>query len=1402
MPSAGDVWTLGSPARGAPGCEPQRGYQIQDDVELAAAFPEVGVSFWFRFGEGEGDDGAGAPTGTTHTKVPQCMVRMHNADGVSAEMTTGRGVHTGDHSNYLSVLIRDSSGNVAEAATYAAIRDGRWHFVRWRLSSESRAFKLEIDDSPMILKHTTIPSIISYTKHRADGLPPPPMTVDFGFHSAASMKPISGVISEIRLVQLPTPQHPSIRVLRQYYLEGEAPFRDLAPPLSPAVPSGMGPALHAVGEGHELLSMDLPVARLFMDGYSSAICMGSRFCDVGKSIGLCTWKFHLSSATPKQQTLCDIKGLGAQRFIIILNSNSHGNFNLDRIWVRLTDIDGMSFDAVGVHNISTGKWHHLVVSINIENKQSPISLQVDDNKLLFDTAVEGSQDTLRSFGAFETMLLGCALEGCPVAQSFRGFIQSLDIEAERDFRICFDESRGNTSCDLVSGMPIALICPLWRRNKEVSAVLNLDRGGHVLFSDTNFGEQAAENFSLQLWLSTTNKAHQTLCSAFTAKNFEVKADDGTLQNPYAGITCFSIDLNYVDGGAEVSKSTLKITDLDGRILEVVFNTTGLCDGKWHYFCLSVICSKKGIVEVQIDGANVATTKRICEQPHNFGKWSKLLVGATYSQGELRSFFSGDICELRLLQNQRLFAYWPMNQGAGLAIMDEVGQAHGKPIMCTWKPPTAPFRRTHLYLNSNACVVLEPPKQLWESLSKNRGASIEACILAVSSESQSTLFSLADSRSGQSLTVALNTDALCCPSEATLSFRLKDAYGNGLLAHAKNLHIFDGTFHHITWRVPYGVATGLAVQLIIDGVMIPTADLFVRGAVLKGLRATDHPLILGALCRPSVIAGVTDCYEGFLSFVRVWGGEDAELLLDMPLNDGLTSAGIVSDLSQNRNLGHLRGTVWMPLNATEGPTTIPSFQGVDSCMNLGTLGETGQFLECLTIDMWLQITQEDEKRVAPDASGRCCNRTTQPDLLPAKTSGIIGGFDGRGLGFAICFDLETEKAILVLRDLDNKRLVVEAGGELRDSVWHRLTVEILSAQRGEVKLYVDGHSKPVTVLEAEHPSRFAEFESDIYLGGVSTPVGLIRPFSGFIQNLRILTHTYSVQGHWPLRNNALDTSGNENHARNVNTKYKLVDWDGTEPSSIVYFGSEHLATMKQREVSRSAVCECSSWDPKDPGFRPVYVLRPLNDPGVGWKASGPAPQWVELDFGRTPEGEVSFSLTGVNLVFSSDSPGILHFEVHAGDNETMVLLCRRKVFIENKAAVHCRCAPIMENVTRVRVIVAESPSVPACHRVKCLGYSDDAETAVEGCKVEHKVVERLRSRQRVADLLSEVHIRTLFNSLGRSDVDDTVSAESAKTALEGLNVVQDVTAVPSAVVSEKGRVSYDAFCQAVLKLLSW
>ena len=1394
MPCTADVWEMrGTQAQPC-------GYQLLGDEALEAHMPDVAVSCWVRCEAGGAAEGAGA----------QCLIHMWSHAGAGASLVVG-----GDAACPRSRLVAamwDSDGTVAEASGSCTIRDGRWHFVSWRMADASRGFVLQVDSAPLVLLHSARSARLRTCRHPQPQGGQPGMHVNFGFsgrppHEAAvaAALPFQGSICEIRILAKVVPADdeeapPAVRVLRQYSVVGEPPFANIAragadgeEEASADVAGGrcVDPdSLVVVGQAHRLVHSELPIAHLFVDGHSSCINMGEHFCEVGKSLGQCVWSFHLSTASRRQHVLCDIQGQGRQRFHIVANSDSTGTLDLNRIWVRLCDVDGQTLDVSGVFELTTGRWHTLAIAIDVEDTACPITMRVDGCRLLTDCAavVAATQPCPlpAAFSAFETTSIGCPLPGCPVQQAYRGLIRGLAVEGVRVVRVTFDQRRGRESTDLISGRRVRLHCPCWLPDRNGGAVLQIPRQGSVLFEGAPYGEALGEDFAAKMWVSSLNKQPQTLLSACTG----------------AGDAVFGIELNAAEGEATLAASTLWLVDANGRRTEAVFATEGLCDGAWHHLSFRIICARQGVTEVQIDGANTQVRRIVAEGSEGFHPWARMCLGGLLHQGVLASPFVGAVRELAISHKAEVVGHWPMCEGMGLTLENSVGAVKGKPMLCAWGAPASRLPPSHLFFDGRRShVLLSPVPQLWASLEAGQGGIIELCMKTTDAGTPAALFSLSDSRSSQCLVVALNRDSHGNTAPGTLAVLIRDAYGGSLMAHSAQPSVFDGQFHHMTWRIPSGPA-GLNVQLIIDGGMVPFSSTFVFGSLLKGLCATDSPLVLGAQCRPSQEGGVTECFEGHISNVRVWGGGDEELVLDLPLSDGLGAAETVVDLSRNRNVGHLRGTSW---RATEGLTAIPVFQGEESCINLGTIGETGRFMDCLTIDMYLQITRGGHAA----AAARNCK------VLPPGTSCIIGGFDCNGLGFAVCFDLENEKAILVVSDLDGKRLVAEAGGELLDSVWHRLTVEVLSSQKGQVKVYVDGHSKPVTVLVSEGPVRFSKLQTDVFLGGVNTPAGLCNPFHGFIQDLRILTHTCSVQGNWPLRNSPCDVSGNCSHAQNVNTTYTLVDWDGADPSSILYFGRDYLATMKQQEVSKAAVCECSSWDPKHPGFRPGYVLRSFKDAAVGWKAQENAPQWLEVDF--SSEGGVC--LTGVNLVLSSDLPGILKFEVLAGQQMEMSLLCRRMVYIENKAAVHCRCDALLEGVTRVRLVVLTSPSYPACHRIKCLGYHSDESrlgtnpsAAAEGQPAAaaggggggsgtRSGPARTPSKRRAADITTQLQLRMLFRTLDLDPETDTVTYLSAKTALEGLDPLAAVTATPAAVASKDGRVCYDAFCMSALRLLA-
>lgn len=171
---------------------------------------------------------------------------------------------------------------------------------------------------------------------------------------------------------------------------------------------------------------------------------------------------------------------------------------------------------------------------------------------------------------------------------------------------------------------------------------------------------------------------------------EFRTTDQTLNRLFGTVndnatTGLFVSLNQdADGNEVTNKIRFFLRDEDENNLNVgTSNTYNFTDGKWH--TLSV--SRTGLNEVLIiiDGVEQSITYSSQQSPDNFASFQyPMYIGALNNRGSVSTVINGALDEVSFKDNtDTIIAYYPMDEGGGDTLADNVGSNDGTINGATW-----------------------------------------------------------------------------------------------------------------------------------------------------------------------------------------------------------------------------------------------------------------------------------------------------------------------------------------------------------------------------------------------------------------------------------------------------------------------------------------------------------------------------------------------------------------------------------------------------------------------------------------------------------------------------------------------------------------------------------------------
>ncbi|KAJ9473709.1 hypothetical protein DIPPA_17119 [Diplonema papillatum] len=1039
-------------------------------------------------------------------------------------------------------------------------------------------------------------------------------------------------------------------------------------------------------------------------------------------------------------------------------------------------------------------------------KRAPIALFLDGIRILL---VSGHYDgTSRfEFGPFvEPLTLGCPIGGrdiLPFAGAFEHFRVSDAVSLRCD--IIFSRHAAVVN-DLCNGVPVDVVRPQWCRRPRITC-LKLDKDSRAFVEiplrpvsgtgDTPDGSGGDSFFEVSLCIASGNRDAQALVSAVASPARSV----------------FTWLLNKADavGGSsepQFGRHSLAFQLSSGTLLTASFHCPWLCDGKWHVVTLRVQSIRRRLLEVLIDDGHVPLTVGTCDgsisdESGPAGSevvftcepkaWSKMFLGARYVRGALGLPFDGKMKNFAVSDGfQR--CTWPCDEGVGVTLQpDDMSAPSARAVRCTWenspgdrvggggwalgeglgnrdgpRGDSVGEKEVFIFDGRKGHVVCRQAPGLWRVFSVGRECSIEFYMKTENATASMTLIcarGLSSPGAGpeHELRVCANKDANLCHSPGKLLLSVRDGNQRHLCSEHDAIRVFDGLWHHITWRLlrPFDSATpSVIATLTIDG--SPVTDVVTtvqhnpttREPLFFIKEPAPHaplcPIVIGCALPVRNMKSKTtpvpiEPFCGSLRSVRIWADEHA--ILNLSLDPRENSV----DCSPFRNPVYMHCLTTAP-SVTPLPPSILLITPSSGPVCLGPIGSTGSMLNAFKLSVWLAAASKEtqpagllRQSVPNDSFLNAVAETTH------EVTVLVGGIEDDGSGLAVCLEPETDGLIMVIGDVRGRWLVARSKAQVVGSSWHHLEIDVLSATDGAVTVKFNGSIVSVDIISNQAPSAFSDFRRGLAVGGL-----LLSDFrcahvaTVHVQELRI-TCGNTVQGHWPLCGDLRDLSGNGHHGVACDAAWQPAvncrrsGLSNTETPDFALVGSGADAQVLSFKLVTCSSYERRPFRPADPTFRSSFNDDDSDSPvDPGWLARYSAPQWTQGNLEHPSDvSDVCIILRGtgeteVEVVLMAADGGVL-------DKATKTVTAHGRLLVTSAYS------PAVKAVRSVRIVVTKSSSTPAVFRVKCSGRirfdlrEDLSSAVVQASRLvcSRSLRKTVPSTHVISDRSSELHVRAAY-----------------------------------------------------------
>eukprot|EP00667_Euglena_gracilis_P000956 EG_transcript_955 len=239
------------------------------------------------------------------------------------------------------------------------------------------------------------------------------------------------------------------------------------------------------------------------------------------------------------------------------------------------------------------------------------------------------------------------------------------------------------------------------------------------------------------------------------------------------------------------------------------------------------------------------------------------------------------------------------------------------------------------------------------------------------------------------------------------------------------------------------------------------------------------------------------FVGCLFGLRIYDAS-RELIGEWPMGEGEGTE--LADTRRSRT-GVLVNGVWAEVDVPE-PSLY--FNGQDTFINVGNLGEFGSHLGNCSVDLWFRTGTLGEPMSVL--------HITDSKRKRAQLS-VAFNTDAR-------FNYAKGCTLFYLRDARGDVLSGIIRTEMYDNQWHSLSWKVSNAANNQMSVAIDANRVELEFDQQNSPQNFVAWDEWLCIGAANLHTGgrAKRPtnfFKGYLKEVRLMAG-HSVAAHWPLR----------------------------------------------------------------------------------------------------------------------------------------------------------------------------------------------------------------------------------------------------------------------------------------------
>lgn len=321
-------------------------------------------------------------------------------------------------------------------------------------------------------------------------------------------------------------------------------------------------------------------------------------------------------------------------------------------------------------------------------------------------------------------------------------------------------------------------------------------------------------------------------------------------------------------------------------------------------------------------------------------------------------------------------------------------------------------------------------------------------------------------------------------------------------------LFDGKWHQLTWHF-HDLSTNRQ-SIVVDGQRIPNLGIGRSDAPTNFTKWDQWAGIGVGIAASEPVYEYDSQFTGSIMDVKLWDGSRS-LIAHWPMNEG--SDEEVRDATGLKH-GTLTNVQWVPTELAEGTLY---FNGMDSYVNVGSLGDFGKHVGSCSIELWFK-----------------------PSIV-TDTMSLLHITDNLRKHACLAIELNTDSqwnyekgtALFYVRDARGDVLSATVKHDLVNDEWHELIWTINNASLNQMSITIDGLRMEHVLDQQNSPITFRPWGQWLCLGAANKMGQKVsNHYKGYMKELQLLVG-HSPIAHWPMREGIgakilFDDTGNGNN----------------------------------------------------------------------------------------------------------------------------------------------------------------------------------------------------------------------------------------------------------------------------------